>query len=169
MPLKVVTIGVYGWDEESFFRALNAARIQVFCDVRARRGVRGRQYAFANSRRLQEQLAAAGIHYVHRPDLAPSAAARTQQSAADRATRTPRRQRTVLSPTFVSAYRQERLTGFDSRAFAASLGLGDSLRTAETAVVALFCVEGEPAACHRSLLAERLAADLGAQIVHLTP
>jgi hypothetical protein len=30
-------------------------------------------------------------------------------------------------------------------------------------------VERDPAACHRSLLAERLAADLGAEIVHLRP
>jgi hypothetical protein len=36
-------------------------------------------------------------------------------------------------------------------------------------VAALFCVEREPDACHRSLLAERLAADLGVEVVHLLP
>jgi uncharacterized protein (DUF488 family) len=169
MPLRIVTIGVYGWDAMSFFRALVEAGVQVFCDVRARRGVRGSEYTFANSVRLQERLAGAGIRYVHLPDLAPSAAARAGQSAADRATRTARRKRTVLSPAFVDAYRQERLAGFDSAAFIARLGIEEPRERGETQVVALFCVERDPAACHRSLLAERLAADLGAEIVHLRP
>jgi hypothetical protein len=30
-------------------------------------------------------------------------------------------------------------------------------------------VEAQPAACHRSLLAEKLHHDLGAEIVHLLP
>jgi len=35
--------------------------------------------------------------------------------------------------------------------------------------VALFCVEREPAACHRSLLAERLGKDLGIEVEHIIP
>ncbi|HRI57448.1 MAG TPA: hypothetical protein PK170_10170, partial [Anaerolineae bacterium] len=50
--------------------------------------------------------------------------------------------------------------GFDSRQFIADLG-------PETQVVALFCVEREPAACHRSLLATRLQRDLGLSVEHL--
>jgi hypothetical protein len=34
---------------------------------------------------------------------------------------------------------------------------------------ALFCVERDPEACHRSLVAERLAADHGASVTHLRP
>jgi len=34
---------------------------------------------------------------------------------------------------------------------------------------ALLCVEREPSACHRSLIAERLAADPGASVSHLRP
>ena len=39
----------------------------------------------------------------------------------------------------------------------------------EARVVALFCVERDPRACHRSLLAERLQADLDCEVTHLTP
>jgi hypothetical protein len=54
------------------------------------------------------------------------------------------------------------LEEFDAAEFVASLGEG-----IETIV--LFCVERAPAACHRSLLAERLAGDLGAEVMHLVP
>ncbi len=50
---RIVTIGVYGFEEEEFFAALANARVDLFCDVRRRRGVRGARYAFANSQRLQ--------------------------------------------------------------------------------------------------------------------
>nr|MBA3379353.1 hypothetical protein [Chloroflexia bacterium] len=35
--------------------------------------------------------------------------------------------------------------------------------------IMLFCVERVPAACHRSLLAERLAGDLGVEVMHILP
>ncbi len=162
MTPEIVTVGAYGWDAERFFRALSAAKVDTFCDVRQRRGVRGTEYAFANSQRLQARLAKMGIRYVHCKDLAPDQATREVQYETDKAERTTKRLRKVLSPAFVEAYRRERLSGFDSRAFIA--GLGDRAR-----VVALFCVEGEPAACHRSLLAERLAGDLGASVRHIVP
>jgi hypothetical protein len=161
MP-EFVTIGAHGWDAERFFGALVAAGVDTFCDLRARRGVRGHEYAFANSRRLQARLAELGIRYVHRLDLAPSAATRSEQLAADAATHTAKRLRTHLSSAFIETYRRERLAGFDSVRFAADLGPG-------TRVVALFCVEREPAACHRSLLAERLTHDLSVKVTHLTP
>lgn len=161
MP-EFITIGAYGWEAERFFGALVTAGVDTFCDLRARRGVRGREYAFANSQRLQARLAELGIRYLHRPDLAPSDATRAEQYAADSATHTAKRQRTQLSPAFVTSYRRERLDDFDSAGFVAELG-------PEARVVALFCVEREPAACHRSLLAERLAHDLGVKVTHLTP
>ena len=162
MPLEFVTIGVYGWDAERFFAALRAAEVDTFCDIRARRGVRGAEYAFANSARLQDRLAEMGVRYLHRRDLAPSQEVRSQQVAADRAARTAKRQRAALSPAFAEAYMRERLRDFDSTAFVADLGI-----TAR--IVALFCVEREPAACHRSLLADRLAKDLGLPARHLLP
>jgi hypothetical protein len=162
MAPRLVTIGAYGWDEEGFFRALVGAEVDFFCDLRARRGVRGSIYAFANSERLQAGLAGLGIRYLHCKELAPSAETRSAQYAADRAAGIAKRQRAVLGQAFIDAYRRERLEGFDSAAFVAGLG-------PEARVAALFCVEREPAACHRSLLAARLAADLGVEVVHLLP
>lgn len=34
---------------------------------------------------------------------------------------------------------------------------------------ALFCVERDPQACHRSLIAERMAERFGVRVVHLRP
>jgi hypothetical protein len=161
MP-EFITIGAHGWDAERFFGALVAAGVDTFCDLRARRGVRGREYAFANSQRLQARLAELGIRYVHRLDLAPSAATRSQQHAADEATHTAKRSRAILSPAFIESYHRERLAGFDAAAFVADLG-------SDARVIALFCVEREPVACHRSLLAERLTHDLDVKVTHLTP
>lgn len=162
MKPRFVTIGVYGFDETSFFQALEAAKVDTFCDIRWRRGVRGAEYAFANSQRLQRRLAEMGIHYLHRRDLAPTPAVRRRQSEADKASKTPRRQRASLSPAFVNAYRTEILAHFDPQS------LLDDLPP-DSQVVALFCVEREPAACHRSLLAEKLARESGITVEHIVP
>ncbi|MCP4167701.1 MAG: DUF488 domain-containing protein [Chloroflexi bacterium] len=162
MTLEIATIGVYGFDEESFFQALIKAEVDTFCDIRARRGVRGSQYAFANSKRLQARLADMGIRYLHFPALAPSKELRQKQYTADKATRTAKRQRTVLDTTFIEAYRDEHLVDFDSTDFVSQF-------EDDVHIVAFCCVEREPAACHRSLLAERLQQDLQAPIIHLTP
>lgn len=161
-PQKIITLGAYGYTEESFFTALREAGVDTFCDLRARRGVRGPDYRFVNSRRLQARLAELGIRYLHFKELAPGRTLRQRQAAADKADRIAKRQRTGLSDAFVAGYREEQLRAFDSRDFLAQLG--DQAR-----VVALFCVERTPAACHRSLVAERLQADLGLEVVHLMP
>jgi uncharacterized protein (DUF488 family) len=161
MP-RIVTIGAYGWTEDAFFAALTGAGVDVFCDVRARRGVRGSAYAFANSERLQARLADLGIRYIHRVDLAPDAETRALQSAADRADRTLKRDRRTLAPAFLELYRRERLDRFDPVAFLADLG-------PDASTIALFCVEGRPEACHRSLLADQLASAAGADVIHLLP
>lgn len=158
---EFVTIGVYGWDAETFFRALRDAQVDTLCDIRRRRGVRGSEYAFANSQRLQASLAELGIGYVHRLDLAPGDATRQAQYAVDEASKTAKRQRQVISPPFADAYRQECLAGFDSQQFVADLG--------DARVVALLCVERAATACHRSLLAAKLARDLGCTVTHLLP
>lgn len=156
--MRIVTIGVYGFDEAAFFQALQAAGVDTFCDLRRRRAVRGRDYAFANSQRLQARLAELGIHYRHYLELAPSPALRQQQAAADKAARVARRKRTRLSPEFVAAYETSVLAGFDPAAFLAGLEPAE--------VVALFCVERDPAACHRSLVAERLQEVLAVEVEH---
>ena len=162
LQLKFVTVGVYGFTADAFFQALQGAGVDTFCDIRWRRGVRGREYAFANSGRLQQRLAELGVRYLHLRDLAPTPELRLRQAAADKAEGTTKRKRAALGEVFIIGYREERLAAFDSRRFVEQLGSG--ART-----VALFCVEREPAACHRSLLAERLRQDLDVEVVHLTP
>jgi uncharacterized protein (DUF488 family) len=161
--MQLVTIGVYGFSEEAFFDKLRAAGVQVFCDIRWRRGVRGREYAFANSGRLQKRLTELAIRYLHLRELAPPPELRKRQAAADEAAGIAKRKRSALGEAFITSYR-DRMAAFDSRKFFDSLG-------EQTRVAALFCVEREPAACHRSLLAERLQADLGEEIevIHLMP
>ena len=161
MP-RLATIGVYGFDEAGFFAALQRAGVDVFCDIRRRRGVRGSAYAFANSARLQHRLALVGIRYFHCIELAPGLEMRRLQTNADEVSGIAKRNRAVLSPEFVEAYRREQLANFDSSAFLAQFG-------SDATKVALFCVEREPAACHRSLLAERLALDLSLEVEHLLP
>lgn len=158
---EIVTIGVYGWGEEQFFDALQAANVDLLVDIRRRRGVRGPDYPFANSNALQARLRDLGIRYLHRIDLAPSDAVRQQQGAADKAEHVARRQRTELSESFIEAYQREVLDHFDSRQFLADLG--------ESKVAALLCVEREPTACHRGLLAARLEKDLRVKVRHLVP
>ena len=162
MPITVVTIGVYGFDETGFIRVLRRAGVDTFCDIRFRRAMRGAGHSFANHRRLESSLEAAGIRYLTFPELAPSAELRRWQETADRAQRLLKRERVQLDTGFVQGYEQECLSGFDSAAFVARLG-------SSAGVVALGCVEGPPAACHRSLLAARLERDLGARILHLLP
>lgn len=55
--IRMVTIGVYGFDGESFLQRLRHADTRLLLDVRQRRGVRGPEYAWANSLRLQAALA----------------------------------------------------------------------------------------------------------------
>ncbi len=71
MKPKIVTIGVYGFDQESFFQALLDAKVDTFCDIRMRRGMRGSKYAFVNSSSLQKRLGELDIQYLHLKDLAP--------------------------------------------------------------------------------------------------
>ncbi|MFQ5419814.1 MAG: DUF488 family protein [Anaerolineae bacterium] len=160
--MKIITIGVYGYTEEVFFQALQTAQVDTFCDIRQRRGVRGATYAFANSQRLQKRLAQMGIRYLHRKDLAPTTAVRDQQKAADKANKTTKRQRATLGKAFIHAYRDEILADFDPQSL-----LNDLEPDAE--IVALFCVEREPKACHRLLVAEKLQQVLDWEVEHITP
>ncbi len=162
MNPKIVTIGVYGFDEDSFFEALRKAKVDTFCDIRRRRGLRGSTYAFANSLRLQTQLANLGIRYLYRKDLAPTQAVRDLQAAADIATNTPKRKRTTLGEAYIRAYRTECLAGFDPHSL-----LNDLDENAQ--VVAFLCVEKDPAACHRSLVADKLAKTLNLEVENIMP
>lgn len=157
---RIVTIGVYGYTEEEFFSALVDAQVDLFCDIRMRRGVRGAKYAFANSQRLQAKLAELGIAYLHCKELAPTKEIRSVQYATDKAQKVAKRQRDQLSAKFADAFRGQILSGFSPASFLGEL-------PENTQVIAFFCVERAPEACHRSLVAEQFAQDLDLEVVHI--
>ncbi len=162
MKPKIVTIGAYGFNKDSFFQALLNAGVDTFCDIRMRRGMRGSTYAFVNSASLQRQLSELGIRYVHVKALAPNQRIRDRQKQEDERLGVAKRARTELGQTFIQAYEEECLSHFISSEFLK--GLEQDMR-----VIGLFCVEREPEACHRSLAAKRLAQDLGLQVEHIRP
>lgn len=98
----VLTIDAFGRSEPAFFEALAGARVGLFCGVRRRRGVRGAEYAFVNSVRLQGRLRELGIPYVHRIDLAPSEAFRRVQAEADARDKIAKRARSQLGDAVVA-------------------------------------------------------------------
>ena len=160
MIQRLFTTGVYGKTEEEFFQALLHAQIHTFCDIRRRRGVRGSQYAFVNRTYLQRALAERRIEYRYFQELAPSKELRQVQKALDAQHKILKRARRELGEEFKRRYVEETLAAFDSREFA-------RLFTPETDNIVMFCVEENPAACHRSLVAERLAEDWGIPLEHI--
>ena len=159
--MRVATIGVYGFTADSFLAALREADVELVADVRQRRGVRGSEYAWANSKRLQAMLAEARIGYRHHPELAPTTELRRLQYAEDDRHGVGKRNRAELAPEYARRYLTEILDRVDLGGFATGLGEGNA--------TALMCVERDPPACHRSLIAGRLAAEHGARIEHLVP
>jgi uncharacterized protein (DUF488 family) len=157
----VVTIGVYGFDQAAFLAALARARVEVLLDVRQRRGVRGSEYAWANSARLQAALADAGIGYRHHKELAPTTELRRLQYAEDDRLGVGKRSRVELAPQYRARYTREILDQVDLGPIVASMPAD--------AATALLCVERDPEACHRSLIADRMASEHGVSVRHLKP
>jgi uncharacterized protein (DUF488 family) len=156
---QVTTIGAYGWSAGAFFDALAREGVRTFYDLRRRRGVRGHEYAFANSARLQARLSELGIAYEHRLELAPSMAIRQVQYAEDEQMGVGKRDRSQLGEAFKAAYAAECLDSFDPARFLADAGADP---------ICLFCVELAPATCHRSLVVEKLSG-CGVTVRHLLP
>ena len=157
----VATVGVYGFTAETFLARLRAADVGLLLDVRQRRGVRGPEYAWANSARLQAALAGAGVEYRHHKELAPTTELRQLQYREDDRQGVGKRSRTRLAPEYRARYIAEILDHVDLDAVVAELPTGRA--------AALMCVERDPEACHRSLIAERLAARYGVDVIHLRP
>ena len=72
-----------------------------------------------------------------------------------------KRSRTELAPAYRERYTTEILDRADLDPLVASLP--------SEGATALLCVERDPEACHRSLIAERLAAEHGVKVTHLLP
>ena len=158
---RVCTIGVYEWDLDTFLAALIAAEVRVLLDVRQRRGVRGREYAWANAERFQRALGAAHIGYQHHRELAPTTELRQLQYADDARRGVGKRSRVELTAEYRERYTREILDRVDLAELVAQLPLDGA--------GALFCVEADPEACHRSIVAERLKSEQAVLVHHLRP
>jgi uncharacterized protein (DUF488 family) len=156
----IATIGVYGFDRGAFLRALAEARVDVLVDVRQRRGVRGSEYAWANSQRLQAALAEAGLEYIHMKELAPTTAMREAQYREDARRGEGKRSRTILAPVYRRLYTEQVLDPAD---------LSPLIELIADRRPALLCVERDAEACHRSLIAERLRKEEGVSVRNLEP
>jgi uncharacterized protein (DUF488 family) len=144
----VATIGYQAATVPSFLAALAAARVELLVDVRA--VASSRRPGFSKSR-LAGNLADAGIAYVHLRGLGTPAAGR----AAPRAVR-----HGLMRAIFLDLRRTH-----DAQTELAELEeLVHGGRR-----VCLLCFEADPAHCHRTLVAEALAARLPIQIRHLLP
>lgn len=159
--IKIFTIGVYNSTEESYFNKLRDNNIDLFCDIRQRRGVRGSQYKYVNSNYLQARLQELGINYKYIKELAPTNEIRQMQKDADKANGESKKQRTTLGPVFKSEYLKQILDPFDIEK------LANELIDSGAKNIVFFCVEEYASACHRSLVAQKLANTLNCEIINL--
>jgi uncharacterized protein (DUF488 family) len=159
--MKFFTIGVYHSSQEEFIRKLLSNSIDYLIDIRQRRGVRGSKYKFANLNSLRHLLSNNGIRYLHVPELAPTAEIRLIQKKNDALRHEKKSTRTALSECFIEEYRCRILYDFPFTQFLNHL----HLENVKNAV--LFCVEQNPEACHRLLVAEKLEQITGTAVIHL--
>lgn len=158
--IKFFTLGVYGSTEDVFFQKIINNKINIFCDIRYRRGVRGSKYVFVNSKRLQNRLKELNIRYKHLKELAPSKEIRVLQSQIDIQNSKTKKSREILGKKFIKAYKDTYLNSFDFR------DLLNYFQELDIKNVALFCVEEKYNACHRSIVGEKLK-EIGFEVKHL--
>ena len=159
--IKIFTIGVYNSTESSFFKKLISNNIDLFCDIRQRRGVRGSQYKYVNSNYLQDKLKELNIEYEYIKDLAPTNEIRQKQKDVDKHNGESKKQRLVLGNGFAFEYNKQILNNFDIDA------LIKKFENRNVNNIVLFCVEEHATACHRSLVAKKMAEKLNCEIINL--
>ena len=150
---RLATIGVYGFTAGAFLTELREADVRLLIDVRQRRGVRGSEYAWANARRLQAALADAGVEYRHHKELAPTTELRHLQYQEDDRLGVGKRSRVELAPAYRERYIKEILDGVDLAPIVAEMPADG--------VVGAVLRRARSRACHRSLIAERIVAEMG--------
>jgi hypothetical protein len=159
--MKFFTIGVYNSSEEDFFRKLLQNKIDTFCDIRQRRGVRGSKYTFVNSKKLQHKLAELGINYMYVKGLAPGPKIREIQKRTDSKNKQVKKNRQTLDENFIEAYNSQVLRIFSFDNFIEELKLIGEKR------IVFFCVEEFSDACHRSLVTKKIAEQYKYNIKHI--
>ena len=147
MP-RLRTIGYEGTNVVRFLDTLRASGVELLVDVRA--VASSRRAGFAKTA-LAANLKSVGIDYVHLRGLGTPADGR----AAARAGRHEEMHR---------IFRQHMRT---ETALGDLLLLEDFVRDGRQ--VCILCFEADPAHCHRTLVAEALAARLPSEVEHLRP
>jgi len=161
MKTEIYTSGVYGSTADRFFEKLTANKIDTLVDIRRRRAVRGSQYAFANSNRLQAKLKELGINYIHVEALSPTMEIIGIQKKFDKEIGTSQTRREHLSDKFITEYKKTILEKYDFSNLLTQLKELGSKKTV------LLCVEANPDACHRSIIADKLKKSFGFKVKHI--
>lgn len=159
--INVFTIGVYNSTEDVFFDKLTHNNIDLFCDIRQRRGMRGAQYKYVNSTYLQAKLAKLEIPYIHIKSLAPTNQIRQKQKDIDKQNNETKKLRDALGDVFISEYRKQILDIYDIESFI------EELQVLGVKNIVFFCVEEHAKACHRSLVAQRFSEKLKTNFLNL--
>jgi len=134
---RLFTIGYEGADAERFLTTLQAAGVAVVADIRAVALSRKRGFS---KNVLRQNLEHSGIDYRHFVNLGTPKAGRQAARAGDAA-------------TMHRIYCDEILTSG-----AAQASLDELAELAQARPVCLLCFERDPIACHRRIVAERLAS-----------
>ena len=161
---EVFTIGVYGKTEDEFFNQLVDNRIDVFVDVRLRRGVRGALYKFVNKVRLELRLEEFKIQYLHAKQYAPDKKLREIQKQQDKNDKVLKRDRYQMSADFVSKYKKDVI---DRNPIEDLVDEIKVLSENPSPRFCLFCVEAKPEACHRSIIAGEIARKIDIDVCNL--
>lgn len=132
--VEMLTVGYEGRDLEDFVRLLQAARVDLLVD--ARHTPLSRKKGFSKTP-LSERLKAAGIDYVHYKEVGTPKAWRDEYK------------QTKDAKTMLKKY--DRF--LDEKAEP----MHTIYRLAANHRLALLCYEADPALCHRSVLARRIA------------
>lgn len=159
--INIYTIGVYNSTEEEFFNKILSNNIDLFCDIRQHRGVRGSLYKFVNSNYLQSKLQSLGIKYQYIKELAPTNEIRQKQKDADKINHETKKQRTQLGEVFAEEYKRQILSHYDFCTFK------KYIREKQVQNVVFFCVEEKATACHRSLVAAELCKNDNIEPINL--
>ncbi|MCH8182183.1 MAG: DUF488 domain-containing protein, partial [Proteobacteria bacterium] len=142
---RLYTIGYQGASVEGFIAALKAAGVETLIDVRAVPASRRREFS---KRSLAASLEAAGLAYVHLVGLG-----------------NPKEGRDAAKSGRLDDYRRIYTAHLDSEAGREALARAAEIAAASPAC--LMCLEADPAFCHRSMAAVRLAGERGFEIENL--
>lgn len=143
--MRLFTIGYEGEPQAAMIERLKAAGVRVLADVRA---VAASRRAGFSKTVLGSSLAEAGIEYVHLRDLGTPKAGRDAARAG----------RIGEMRSIFADHMQEPPS---------QLAYARLREIAKDRPTALLCFEADHAGCHRAVLAERLQAEDGFEVVNL--